>query len=379
MINNPEASRPEKLPSAADFFRRELRKPDGRGLTLYARTPIGENIEPTQPQVEAPKGEPHLRWHPLREEWVTYAAHRQNRTFFPPPEYNPFAVTASKEFPTELPVGDYDIAVFDNLFSSFKTNAQLAPTLGVDTRPAEGHCEVVVFSKDPAGSLTAMPLNQIRLLLDVWADRYEVISRNPKIQYILPFENRGVEVGVTLHHPHGQIYSYPFVPPVPRKMSESQERYFIKHGRTVLQDLIDGEKRDRARIIHEGASSISFIPICARYAYETWVAPLRPVASLGELSADERDDFARTLKITLAKFDGLWAQPFSYLMALYAAPVNGAAREGWHFHIEFYPPYRAKSRLKFLAGTEIGAGIFVNDTLPEEKAAELRAVEVPLV
>ncbi len=361
-----------------DMHKRELTKPDGRKLTLYAREPISEEIRATAPLGVQVEGEPHLRWHPWREEWVDFASHRQNRTFLPPKEFNPLAPSKSKEFPTELPAGDYDVAVFDNLFSSLVADAKTAPDLYLPSRAADGQCEVVVFTQDSDTSLGLLPLDRIRLLIDVWADRYREIARNPKIRYVLPFENRGVEVGVTLHHPHGQIYSYPFLPPLLERMHESQKKFFAKNGKTLFGDLLKNELSDGRRVVHRGRSTTALVPACARYPYEVWIVPDSPHARLDDFSAEERDDLARVLKTMLLKYDALWKRPFPYLMAFYAAPVNAQDTDGWHFHIEFYPPYRSRDRLKFLAGTELAAGMYVNDSLPEEKAAELRAIEVSL-
>jgi UDPglucose--hexose-1-phosphate uridylyltransferase len=359
-----------------DLFKRLLKKPDGRELILYSRHPISDKIAATNPKHDPITGQPHLRWHPLREEWVAYASHRQNRTFLPPKEYNPLAPTTSADFPTELPAGDYDAAVFPNLFASFTTTATEAPHLIIPTRPADGHCEVVVFTKDPDASLSGLSVQHITMLFEIWADRYKNIQNHKQIKYILPFENRGVEVGVTLHHPHGQIYSYPFIPPNIGQMLKSQKDYYQKNKRTMIQDLAAKENLEKSRVVYRGKSTTAFVPAFARYPYEVWIAPDKPVSFPQELNPDELKDLAKTLKTMLMKYDNLWRRPFPYLMSLYAAPTDGEKHPEWHFHIQFYPPYRSKDRLKFLAGTELGAGTFVNDSLPEEKAAELRAVEV---
>ena len=364
--------------SNEDFYKRDLVKPDGRPMSLYSRRPIAEAIEATNPKHDPVTGMPHFRWHPLRGEWVAFASHRQNRTFLPPKEYNPLAPSRSNEFPTELPLGDYDIAVFENLFTSMNPRAEVAPSEYVPTRPGNGTTEVVVFTQDPEQTLGRLPLSQIELLLKVWADRTRALGATDQVQYVLPFENRGVEVGVTLHHPHGQIYAYPFVPPVPAKMQEAQARYFAEHERGLLEDILSQERSASSRVIYDDGSVVAFVPAFARYPYEVWIAPERRVPSLSILSNEETVCLARALKTVLLKYDGLWQRPFPYLMALYQAPTDGGAHPEFHFHIEFYPPYRTREKLKYLAGTEIGGGIFVNDALPEEKAAELKAVEVEL-
>ena len=355
--------------------RKELTKPDGRRMILYSLRPISNEIVPTNPPHDPIAGASHLRWHPLRGEWVAYASHRQNRTFLPPKEYSPLAVTKSPEFPTEMPAGDYDVAVFENLFPSLSQNAEIAPELFVKTAPGKGVCEVVVFTQDPETSLAALPLEQVALVLKVFADRTKELGARGGIEYVLPFENRGVEVGVTLHHPHGQLYAYPFVPPLQAKMTEMQKDFFARNGKGLLESMIQDEIKDGRRVVAEEKNAISFIPVCARYPYETWIAPKRKVAYLHELSESEMLDFARTVKTTLMKFDAMWNRPFPYLMLLFQAPL-GTSHPEWHAHIEIYPPYRSKDRLKYLAGTELGAGVFINDSHPEEKAKELREVEV---
>jgi UDPglucose--hexose-1-phosphate uridylyltransferase len=357
----------------------ELTKPDGRQLTLYARRPLPAGLGAPSPFADPLAGAPHLRWHPLRGEWVTYAAHRQGRTFLPPAEFNPLAPTRDAAHPTELPDAEWDIAVFDNRFPALAhgAGARLAPpALSVPTAPANGHCEVVVFTRDPNASLGTLPLAQIELLFEVLADRTARLRGRGDVRYVLPFENRGVEVGVTLHHPHGQIYGYPVVPPVPATMHAQFEAHYRANGRGLLGDLITDELVDGRRVLYAGEQAVAFVPVCARFPYEVWVAPIAPVASFGELTRPQSAALARALKTTLLKYDGLWSRPFPYVMAWYQAPLDGADHPEWHLHAQFFPPYRTFDRLKYLAGTELAAGFFAMDALPEDKARELQQVEV---
>jgi UDPglucose--hexose-1-phosphate uridylyltransferase len=358
------------------MHKRALTKPDGRPLILYGRQPIPDNL--CAPSANKAPNEPnaHLRWHPVRGEWVAYAAHRQNRTFLPPPEYNPLAASCDERNPTELPEGPWDVAVFENLFPTLTLKAHDPPRLAVPTAPGGGMCEVVVFTQDANASLGTLPLWHIELLLDVWGDRYETLGKLSQIQYVFPFENRGVEVGVTLHHPHGQIYAYPFVPPVAARELEMQRAHHERHGRGLIEDLVAREIADGVRMVYAGSHAAAFVPICARYPYEVWVAPLRPAPSLAALTAAERTDFARALKTVLLKYDALWSRPFPYILVFHQAPTDGAAHPEAHLHAEFYPALRMPDRLKYLAGSEVGAGVFTADTLPEEKARELQAVIV---
>jgi UDPglucose--hexose-1-phosphate uridylyltransferase len=356
----------------------DIQKPDGRLMTLYGNSAVRIDGPVPSPSTEPLAADPHLRWHALRGEWVSYAAYRQDRTFLPPPQYNPLAATVDPAHPTELPAGAYDIAVFDNRFPSLVLTARDAPQLAIPTAPATGRCEVVVFTQDPSTSLGALPLRHIELLFQVWADRTTRAARIPGLRYVLPFENRGAEVGVTLHHPHGQTYAYPFVPPVPARVNASEVAFYRDRGRGLLGDLIAAEQRAGVRMLYTGGHAVAFVPACARYPYEVWVAPVRPAAYFSDLSAAQRADLARALKTVLLKYDGLWQRPFPYLMAWYQAPLDGRPHPEAHLHAEFYPPYRTRDRLKYLAGTEIAAGMFAVDALPEDKAKELQAVDVTL-
>jgi len=358
------------------MHKRVLTKPDGRPLILYAHEPLPDTFDAPSPSAAPHAPNAHLRWHPLRGEWVAYAGHRQHRTFLPPAEYNPLAVQTDGAHPTEVPRGAWEIAVFENLFPTFAMSAHDPPQLSIPTAPGRGVCEVVVFTQDATASLGRLPLAHIELLIDVWGDRYEALSALPDVAYVFPFENRGVEVGVTLHHPHGQIYGYPFVPPVAARELEQQRVYFEREGRGLVEDMVAREVSEGVRMLYEGTHVAAFMPICARYSYEVWIAPLRAAPSFAALTGDERRDFARALKTVLLKYDGLWDMPFPYILAFHQAPSDGAAHPEAHLHAEFYPAYRMRGRLKYLAGSEIGAGVFTADTVPEEKVKELQAVQV---
>lgn len=358
------------------MHKKTLTKPDSRPLYLYAHHAIDDDIVATNPKSDGSKAAPHLRWHPLRQEWVIYASHRQNRTFLPPKDYSPLATSTNKDFPTEMPVGNYEVAVFENLFPSMNMVNGDVPQLSVATKAASGICEVVVFTQDADTSLGELPLRRVQLVLEVWAERTKDLGSRDEILYIMPFENRGVEMGVTLHHPHGQIYAYSFIPPVQSQFLKSMQDFYDKNGKSLLGDMLQQELQDGRRIIFETNHFVAFIPVCARYPYETWIAPKRAVPYLYELSSEETLDMALMLKTVLMKFDKLWDKPFPYLMNLFQAPTDGKPHPEAHLHLQITPPYRTKDRLKFLAGTELGAGVFVNDSLPEEKALELKAVKV---
>ena len=360
-----------------NVYQVRLRKPDGRPLLLYSREPLPPDLEAPVPEGARPAANPHLRWHPLRGEWVAYAGHRQERTFHPPPEWDPLAPSAPGA-PTEVPDGPWEVAVFENRFPSLSPDAHDPPRLAVETRPAAGVCEGVVFTREREGSLGALPLERIELLFEVWGERTRELGSREGIAYVMPFENRGAEVGATLPHPHGQIYAYPVVPPVPALELERQRAHLERHGRGLLETLIDDEERDGRRMLYAGDACVAFVPVCARWPYEVWIAPRRATPSLNGLAPATRGDMARALKTVLLSYDALRGRPFPYLMVFHQAPTDGAAHPEAHLHIEITPPYRTPERLKYLAGTELGAGFFTMDALPEATAAELQVAGATL-
>lgn len=364
--------------AASGPYRLALEKPDGRKMWLYARAPIDPSIRAVAPSSAGAgpgAASPHLRWHPLRGEWIAYAGHRQNRTFLPV-GFDPLSPTSDPSRPTELPEGAYDVAVFENLFPTFKRGATDEQKSVLWTAPARGACEVVVFTKEASGSLGALSLERIELVLAVWADRTAELGRRPEVQYVFPFENRGVEIGVTLAHPHGQIYAYPFVPPVPARALDRQREHYEATGHGLLEDLIVAETAEGRRILHQVGSAVAFVPACARYPFEIWAAPSAPAETLATMSDEARRDLAAVLKRALLLLDGLWKKPMPYILAVYQAPTDGRPHPEAHAHIEIYPYLRMAGRMKHLAGSEIGAGVFTADTLPEETADQLRAVVV---
>ena len=353
----------------------EFVKPDGRSLTLYGLEPIEVTSEIPSPSPEAVDARPIMRWHPLRGEWVMYAAHRMTRTFLPPPEYNPLAPTSDPEHPSELPRGNYDIAVFENRFPSLILSAPKPDPGPALTRAGVGACEVVVFSQNAQGRLSDLSDDQMALLIVVWADRTTRLARTGKIKSVLCFENRGVEVGVTLHHPHGQIYAYDHIPPVQAEMLKNAARYAREEGRPWLQDFVQAEREAGTQVIHDLGEALSIVPPFARYTYETWILPSRPVSLLSDLTESERLAFARVLKDALLRLDALFNVRMPYLLTVHQAPLDGNHEE-FPLHIELYPYLRAPGRMKYLAGTEQGAGEFANDKFPEMAARELRQVQV---
>jgi UDPglucose--hexose-1-phosphate uridylyltransferase len=315
-----------------------------------------------------------LRWHPLLGEWVATATHRQERTFFPPEDYCPLCPTKPGGFPTEVPAQSYDIVVFENKFPSLQRDPPEPAVAGTELEPvapARGACEVVLYTPEHHRTLTELPVRRIEHLVRVWRDRTHALLARPEVEHVFPFENKGAAIGVTLSHPHGQIYAYPFVPPIVAREVARAQAYRASHGQCLFCAVRDRERRDACRIVAEDEGWLAYIPFFARYPYETHLVVDRCIRGLLDLDPAEVRGLARLLKRVLIGFDRLFDVSFPYIMAIHQGPKGDAP---YHLHVEFYPPMRSANRLKYLAGSEAGAGMFINDTLAEEKAAELRAV-----
>ncbi|MEP7269903.1 MAG: galactose-1-phosphate uridylyltransferase [Acidobacteriota bacterium] len=326
------------------------------------------------------------RWHPLREEWVIIAAHRQNRPWS--------GETVSREVvslpsyvkdcylcPGNARVGgatnpDYSsVFVFENDHPCVGKNApEPGPAPGIYlNRPARGIARVICYSPRHDLSLAELKPVEVENLIGAWQREYDDLGSRSEIDHVLIFENKGEVVGVSNPHPHCQIYATNFVFKTIETEVRASHRYLTDHARPLFQDILETEVKDGRRIICENESAVAFVPYFARYAYEVYVAPKRTVPAVSALSDEEVRDFGQILRQVVIRFDNLWKTPFPYVMPLHQAPTDGGDHRGFHFHIEFHPPLRKPNLLKYLAGPEIGGGNFLSDTSPEEKAAELRA------
>lgn len=317
-----------------------------------------------------------LRYHPFLDQWVITAKHRQDRTFHPPDGYCPLCPTKEGGARTEIPFDDYDICVFENKFPSLFTEP---PEPTVDThqftpvRNSHGACEVVCYSSDHFATFATLPLSQIRKLTRVWKHRYIELCARVHIEYVFIFENKGKEIGVTIPHPHGQIYAYPFIPPVLMQELKAEQLVFEAYNSPLMKEILSEERTDGRRIFHENSRFICFVPSFARYPYESYVVPKEHIRSLAVMSEACLDDLAEALHVVTKKYDALFGYSMPYIMAMHQEPAVLGYEFNW-FHVEFYPPFRTADKLKYLAGSEAGAGTFINDTLPEESAARLRSV-----
>lgn len=322
-----------------------------------------------------------LRYNPILEEWTITATHRQDRTFFPPPDYNPLAPTKPGGFPTEIPTSTYEIAVFENKFPSLRREPPASAIDGTELTPvlpAQGICEVVCYTPQADAELATLPVGKIEALIYVWADRFAELEKRDFIQYIFFFENKGKEIGVTLNHPHGQIYAYPFIPPIPQRELTAAKKHFEKTGRDLLGDVLAQELSDGRRIVAENAYFVAVVPFFARYPYEVHILPRAVRPAITDFNPEEKRALAEMMKTAMMKYNNLWNRSMPYIMSMHQRPTNGENYDYYRFHIEFTPPYRTPDKLKYLAGSEAGAGVFINDTLPEVTAQTLRDTETKI-
>lgn len=380
---------------------------DGRELVFYDDVSAGTDRGPGAVRDERPL-EPHaaasqLRLDPLTREWVTVASHRQSRTFMPAAEDNPLAPSRPGHL-TEIPASDYDVVVFENRFPSFArtvpdltaidASTGLAPGTGPDgpghggpregaggdldgglvaRRPGFGRCEVICFSPDSRASFRELPPRRVRTILEAWADRTTALSAMAGVEYVFCFENRGVEIGVTLTHPHGQIYGYPFLPPTAQRLLDAAVDHHAATGRVLYADLLAAELAAGVRVVAQSAHWVAFVPAAGRWPVEVHLAPRVSVPDLPALSEDQRADFAGLYLDVLDRLDALYDAPLPYIAAWRQAPVH-AGRDAWGLHLQLFSIRRSADKLKYLAGSESGMGAFISDVVPEAVAQRLREV-----
>jgi UDPglucose--hexose-1-phosphate uridylyltransferase len=355
--------------------RTAIRLSDGRELIYFnEQDPSHRATFPDTRHLPPPPPTSQLRYDPLVDEWVAVAAHRQTRTFLPPTDACPLC-PSTPEFASEIPAPDYDVVVFENQFPSFsdriKPDEITSLTDVVPVRPGIGRCEVVCFTSDHNSSFGALSPARVRTVVDALADRTAEMSRLTGIKQVFPFENRGIEIGVTLSHPHGQIYAYPFATPRTQAMLTAAARHLRGTGRDLYADTLEAERKAEVRIIGENEHWTAYVPAASRWPFEVQLAPRRKVADIPALSDPERDAFGPLYLDVLHRFDSLFGKPMPYISAWHQAVV-GEGRELGYLHLQLFSIRRAADKLKYLAGSESAMGAFVNDIVPERAAQMLR-------
>jgi UDPglucose--hexose-1-phosphate uridylyltransferase len=311
-----------------------------------------------------------LRYNPLLDDWTMVASHRQNRPNMPK-DFCPFCPGSGK-----VP-DQYAVLKYDNDFPALMPDPPEPDLVGSElyrTAKAFGKCEVILYSPEHTTTLPQLPVGHIEQLIDLWAERFVELGKDPNNKYVMIFENRGEECGVTMPHPHGQIYAYSQMPLKLRTELNSCRAHHDKTGRCLICDMNREEKAFQQRVIFENAHFISYLPFFTDYPYGLFIVSKNHKTALSDFTAEEKRSLAEMLKSMTGAMDTLFDRLFPYMMVIHQRPVNGKDVEAfYHFHIEFYPPLRDANRIKYYASSEMGAWAACNPNAVEEAAGELRA------
>jgi UDPglucose--hexose-1-phosphate uridylyltransferase len=366
---------------------------DGRRLSYYDDDgPGADRSAPDRRDLPPTATSAQIRWDPLFQDWTVVASHRQARTYKPADEHCPLCPSRGGR-QTEVPAADYDVVVFENRFPSLSgqpggaASGQPGDAAGPVPVPAQvlgraapgvGRCEVVCFTSDHDTSFSQLPRRRVRTVLGALADRTAELSQVDGVEYVFCFENRGEEIGVTLSHPHGQIYAYPFVPARMARVVRAAREHRQETGGCLQCEVVAAEQIAGERVVVTSPGWTAYVPFAARWPYEVRIVARRHVPDLAALTDAERDDLAAVYLDVLQRLDRVFdlAAPTPYIAGWQQAPVR-AGRDLWHLAVEVFTIRRAPGKLKYLAGSESGAAVWINDVLPEVAARRLRTAGVP--
>lgn len=350
---------------------------DGRDLLFFAlpghRPAPVEDRRPLPARDQDPS---QLRFDRSTGQWVIIAAGRQDRTYKPPADQCPLC-PGPTGLTSEVPAADYDVVVFENRFPSLSGVGEPAPTpagAGFVSAPAHGRCEVICFSSDHTGSFAELEPAHARLVVEAWRHRTADLMATPGIEQVFCFENRGEEIGVTLAHPHGQIYGYPYLTPRTTAMLIQAREHRRRHGGNLFADLLAREVADGGRVVARTGLATAFVPFAARWPVEVHIYPNRFVHNLVELDADELDGLARVYLDVLGRFDRMYSTALPYISALHQFADTEEQADGY-FHIELMSIRRSATKLKYLAASESAMDAFIGDVTPEGVAQRLRDLD----
>lgn len=362
-------------PAPHQVHRVRAQMADGRELIYFDETTDAERVLTDSRDLPVVEPASQVRYDALQGEWIGIAGHRQTRTYHPPADQCPLCPTTAGN-QSEIPSPDYDVVVFENRFPSFAGAGEPTTPAGLfDVLPGNGRCEVVCFTSDHNATFSSLSPARVRTVIEAWADRTAALSQIPGLEQVFCFENRGVEIGVTLAHPHGQIYGYPFVTPKTANQLRSIADYRERTGRSLFADLVEGETAGETRVVAQNEHWVAFVPFAARWPVEVHLYPKRQVPDLPALNDAERESLATLYLEVLRRMDGIFDDTMPAISAWHQAPVR-IGRDDYWLHLEVFSIRRAVGKLKFLAGSESGMGAFVNDITPEIAAQRLREVEL---
>jgi UDPglucose--hexose-1-phosphate uridylyltransferase len=318
-----------------------------------------------------------LRYNPIAKDWVMVASHRQSRPQMPK-DWCPFCAGSGK-----VPDKGYTVFRYPNDFPALSKTPPVSDDVAADllkTRPAYGSCEVLLYSDNHDAKLWELPDENVEALSHMWRECFDDLSSDKEIKYVFLFENRGEMVGVTMPHPHGQAYAYPFVPQKLTAELASALEYYEKNTRNLFLDLLDEELKARTRIVFENEHFAIYTPFFSQVTYGIHVTAKRQVPHIGKMTEDELLSLGKTIRDCVGMYDKLFDISFPYMMCMHNSPVNqeiqGEVEKAFQFHVEFFPPMRSADKQQFFASSETGAGAWCIPNAPEEKAEELRRAYV---
>lgn len=350
---------------------------DGRRLTYFDQAP-GRTPTPDSRGLEASSHRGEIRYDALVGEWVTVAGHRQERTFLPQAHSCPLCPSSDSNH-TEITDSSYEVVVFDNRFPSLTppaANWTPPSTNFLTTSDNAGHCEVVCFTDNHDATFADLPRSRVELVIQAWIDRTAELKKKDYVDYVFVFENFGEDIGVTISHPHGQIYAYPFIPSRAKRHLDQVRSYAESTGRHLIDDLIAREQSDQVRIVDEGEHWVAFVPFAARWPFQLQLHPLSHVRDFTELDESQTSELADMYPRLLRRLRGLFDQQVPYIAAWNQAP-QGPAEEYGRLFLDLFTTRRDTNKLKYLAGSESAMGAFVNDISPEKAAEMLRSALTP--
>lgn len=315
-----------------------------------------------------------FRWNPLLDTWTMVATNRQHRPHLPK-DYCPFCPQHNSNLPK------FDVLSYNNDFPVMSLVASASEQIKTKngifrTTAAVGKCEVLLYSPAHDKQLYQLSDAHILKIVELWNSRFKELQKDKRVKYIFEFENRGEEVGVTMPHPHGQLYAYSFVPGKIKEELRNSKKYFQKHCKNLFADLNAAEKKHKHRIVFENKSFIAYIPFFTDYPYGVFIVNKKLKGNITQFTMAEKKDLAQALKKITRAFDKVFDRPFPYMMCMHQTPVNekkyADAENYYAFHIEFYPPLRSRDKIKFYAGSEMGAGAATNPLDVDDCAGHLR-------